>query len=265
MGSRTRLDQIEKYVIQNGHADIDEIGRLFNISTATARRNLDRLAEAGKIQRVHGGATALEKAPLEPPIHLRMGSQAEEKRIIGRAAIDLIDDGDTVLMGGGTTVLEVAKQLVSKKNLTVITNSLMVINALSVQTHITVVILGGFLRHAEQLSYGVYTEQILSELFVDKVVLGARAISIERGLSIDSLPELATERLLIKKGKEIIVVADHTKFNREATYPIGSILSINHIVTDNQTPEITVCGLREIGIDVIVAENLITGTTSDLE
>ena len=255
MGNKTRLDQIEKYITQNGRVEIDEIGRLFNISTATARRNLDRLAEDGKIQRVHGGATAVEKTPPEPPFHLRGNNQADEKRIIGRVTASLIQDGDTILMGGGTTVFEVAKQLQGKKNVTVITNSLMVANALVNQSEITLFILGGFLRHAEQLTYGLYTEQILSDLYVDKVIIGIRALSMERGLSIDFFPELATERLLLKKGKEVIVAADHTKFNREATTTIGPITAVHRIVTDAQAPEKMVAELKDMGIEVIIADN----------
>ena len=255
MGNKTRLDQIEKYITQNGRVEIDEIGRLFNISTATARRNLDRLAEDGKIQRVHGGATAVEKTPPEPPFHLRGNNQADEKRIIGRVTASLIQDGDTILMGGGTTVFEVAKQLQGKKNVTVITNSLMVANALVNQSEITLFILGGFLRHAEQLTYGLYTEQILSDLYVDKVIIGIRALSMERGLSIDFFPELATERLLLKKGKEVIVAADHTKFNREATTTIGPITAVHRIVTDAQAPEKMVAELKDLGIEVIIADN----------
>jgi len=263
MGNRTRLDQIEKYVSQNGRVDIEEIGRLFNISTATARRNLDTLAEAGKIQRVHGGATAIEKAPPEPPFHMRGNTQSDEKRNIGRVTASLVNDGDTILMGGGTTVFEVAKQLYGKKNVTVITNSLMVANALVYQSEITLFILGGFLRHAEQLTYGLYTEQILSDLYVDKVIIGIRAISIERGLSIDFFPELATERLLLKKGKEVIVAADHTKFNREATTTIGPISAVHRIVTDSQAPEKMVAELRVMGIDVIIADNSIPGVPNE--
>ena len=182
MRNKNRLNEIKKYIEQNQRVDIEEVSRIFEVSPATARRNLDELAEAGLILRMHGGATALRKATPEPPIHLRGNSQAEEKERIATAAAELINDGDTILMGGGTTVYEVAKKLYGKKNITVITNSLLVSSTLSNQPDISMFILGGFLRQAEQLTYGLYTEQILSDLYVDKVIMGIRSISLRRGV-----------------------------------------------------------------------------------
>lgn len=255
MATKNRLDQILRYIEQRQRVDVEEISRTFDVSPATARRDLDQLSEAGKINRIHGGATAMKKAPPEQPVLLRGNDQAHEKALIGETAAALVNDGDTILMGGGTTVLEVARHLTGKSNLTVITNSLLVVNALSGCPEIHLFILGGFVRHAELLTYGLYTDQILSDLYVDKVFLGIRAISIRRGLSIDFLPELSTERLFLKKGKEIVVVADHTKFNREATSLIGPLTAVHHIVTDNQAPEETIAELRSSGIQVLIAES----------
>jgi DeoR/GlpR family transcriptional regulator of sugar metabolism len=253
MSDKNRLDKIRNYIELNQRVDVEEISRVFEVSQATARRNLDQLAEAGIVQRTHGGATALRKAPPELPVTIRGNSQSDEKECIARAAIELVNEGDTLLMGGGTTVFEVAKKLVGKKNITVITNSLMVSSVLSTQPDISLFVLGGFVRQAEQLTYGLYTEQILLDLYVDKVIMGVRSISLRRGVAIDFLPELSTERMFLKKGKEIIVVADHTKFLQEATTTIGPLTAIHHIVTDFQTSEKIVGELRGLGIDVIVA------------
>src|SRR6185369_12329781 len=100
------------------------------ISLATARRDLDALAKDGKIQRIHGGAIALLSAPPEPPLSLRSAEQSEEKRRIGKAGADLVEDGDTVFLGSGTTVLEVAYNLRERQNLTVMTNSVPIIELL---------------------------------------------------------------------------------------------------------------------------------------
>lgn len=248
-----RLDQIKKYIEENKSVEVTEISKLFQVSTATARRDLDQLAEIGNIERIHGGARLVKKLPPEPPVRLRCSEQAEEKLLIAKATASLIQDGETILMAGGTTVYEVAKQLSERKNITVITNSLLVIEALSNNRDIHLVTLGGFFRHSEMLSYGHITEETLSGLYADKVIFGVRAISLERGLTIDYMPELSTDRLILHKGKEIIVIADYTKFNRESTSLIGPLSSVHKIVTDDKAPAGAVEAIRGMGIEVIIA------------
>ena len=248
-----RIDQIKKYIEENEQVDVTEISKLFQVSVATARRDLDQLAEIGDIERFHGGARLAMKPPPEPPVRLRRNEQAEEKRCIARATAALIHDGETILMAGGTTVCEVAKQLSNRKDLTVITNSLLVIEALANNRDIHLVTLGGFFRQSERLSYGHITEETLNQLYADKVIFGVRAISLERGLTIDYLPELSTDRVMLRKGKVVIVVADYTKFNCESTSLIGPLSILNKIVTDDKAPAGTVEAIRGMGIEVIIA------------
>ena len=141
----------------------------------------------------------------------RTAEQTSEKVRIGQAAADLIADGETVFLSSGTTVLEVARQLRGKRNLTVITNSLLVLNELADVPDITVICLGGMLRHSEMSLIGHITELALSELRADKVIIGIRAIDPENGLTSGYLPETMTDRAILKIGREVIVVADHTK------------------------------------------------------
>ena len=248
-----RIEQIKKYIEQNEQVEVAEISKLFQVSIATARRDLDQLAEIGDIERIHGGARLVKKPPPEPPVQLRRSEQSEEKLSIARATAALIRSGETILMAGGTTVCEVANQLKDRKDITVITNSMLVVEALSNNRDIHLVTLGGFFRHSEMLSYGHITEETLSQLYVDKVIFGVRAISLERGLTIDFLPELSTDRLILRKGKEIIVVADYTKFNCESTSLVGPLSSIHKIVTDDKAPTGTIEAIRGMGIEVIVA------------
>ncbi len=247
-----RLEEIRKYIEKNEQVEVAEISKLFQISITTARRDLDQLAEEGDIERIHGGAI-LSKKPPEPPVRVRRNAQAEEKLAIAKATAALVNDGETVLMAGGTTVYEVARQLSNRKDLTIITNSLLVIEALSNNKDIHLVTLGGFFRHSEKLSYGHMTEDALNEIYADKVISGIHAISLERGLTNDYLPELSTDRLFFRKGKEIILVADYTKFNCIATSLIGPLSIIHKIVTDDKTPPGTVEAIRGMGIEVVIA------------
>jgi len=232
---------------------VTEIVEQFSISEATARRDLETLASQGKAQRVHGGVIAVEEAPPELPILQREGEQVDEKSSIGRAAAELIADGETVFLGSGTTVLEVAKHLRDRKNLTVITNSLPVLNALAGGKDITIVSLGGQLRESELSFIGHITEQALAELRVDKVIMGTRGISLEHGLTNDYLPETLTDRAILKIGQTVIIVADHTKVNRVATALLASLKTMHVFVTDADAEKKFLQSLKKLGINICIA------------
>lgn len=247
-----RQKQILSLLSKQGQLSVSEIVEQFSISEATARRDLEALASQGKAQRVHGGVIAAEQAPPELPILQREGEQVEEKSSIGRTAAELVADGETVFLGSGTTVLEAAKHLRDHKNLTVITNSLPVLNALAGIKDITVVSLGGQLRESELSFIGHITEQALAELRVDKVIMGTRGISLEHGLTNDYLPETLTDRAILKIGRTVIIAADHTKINRVATALLASLKSIQVFVTDGKAEKKFLQSLKKLGISVIV-------------
>lgn len=248
-----RQKQILSLLSKQGRLSVSEIVEQFSISEATARRDLETLASQGKAQRVHGGVIAAEQAPPELPILQREGEQADEKSSIGRAAAELIADGETVFLGSGTTVLEAAKHLRERKNLTVITNSLPVLNALAGLKDITVVSLGGQLRDSELSFIGHITEQALAELHVDKVIMGTRGISLEHGLTNDYLPETLTDRAILKIGRTVIIVADHTKINRIATALLASLKTMHVFVTDSNAEKKFLQSLKKLGIEVVIS------------
>lgn len=255
MSTIDRLEQIQELLKKDNRITLLDISEKFNISIATARRDLDLLAEHGKVQRIRGGAILVGKAPPELPVLQRAQEQTEEKQRIGAAAAALVHEGDSVFIGNGSTAFEVAKNLTKLKNITVITNSLLVQNALANYLDISLVIMGGYFRNTEYAVYGHITEYDLSQVHVNKVIIGIRAINIEEGLSNDFLffPEVSTDRAIIKSGKEVIIVADHTKFNRISTAIISPISCVNKIITDNKVPPDTLNEFRDLGIDVIVA------------
>lgn len=247
-----RQKQILALLTRQGRLSVAEIVAQFAISEATARRDLESLASQGKAERVHGGVIAIEQAPPESPILERENEQADEKKRIGLAAAELVADKETVFLGSGTTVLEVARNLRNRNNLTVITNSLPVLNVLAGAEGITVICLGGMLRDSEMSFIGHITEQSLAELRADKVIIGARAVSIEHGLTNDYLPETQTDRAILKVGREVILVADHSKINRVSTTFLAPLTDIHKLVTDKQTPRAFLSALKVQGINVVV-------------
>lgn len=232
ISSVERQAQLLQFIEQRQRVTVAQICDQFLVSPATARRDLDALAEQGKIQRVHGGAIPIRQAPPELPVLHRLTDQSEEKQRIGRAAAALVVDGDTVFLGNGTTVLEVARNLLAHKNLTVITNSLMVLNAMADSPDVTLISLGGQLRRSELSMLGHITEQALAELRADKVIIGVHAIDAQHGLTNQYLPETMTDRAILKIGRKVIVVADHTKCGRIATAVLAPVNAVDLIITD---------------------------------
>ena len=252
ISTEDRQQKIIDLLSRLGRLSVAEIVEQFRVSEATVRRDLESLAEQGKIQRVHGGALPLKHAPPEAPLFQREQEQLFEKQRIGQAAAALVRDGETIFLGSGPTVLAVARNLRFRQNLTVITNSLPVMNTLANVPGITLVALGGILRPSELSFIGHITEQALAEVRADKVIIGVHAISLENGLTSDYLPETMTDRAILKAGRQVIVAADHTKINTVATAFLAPLTGIHHLMTDSQTPAEFLTAIRDVGITVTI-------------
>ncbi len=246
-----RREQLLRFVETQQRVTINQICQEFLVSPATARRDLEILEQEGKVRRFHGGALLTASAPPEPPFAERSAEQAEEKRRIGRAAAALVNDGETLFLGSGTTVLETARNLRQHRELTVITNSLLVMNMLADVPDITLVGLGGILRSTEQSFIGHLTELALSELRVNKVIMGIRAIDLDTGITNDYLPETQTDRKILSISREVIVVADHTKCARLSSVFLAPLTQVHTFITDMLAPEEFTAALSDLGIQVL--------------
>ena len=246
---RALLDLIER----ENRVSVNTICEIFSISEATARRDLESLSKEGRIQRVRGGAIKTEKSPPELPILQRENEYAGEKDKIGRATAELIKSNETVFLGSGTTVLAVARYLQQFDNLSVLTNSLPIINLLIGSPGIKLIVLGGILRSTELSFIGHITEKALNEVRADKVILGARAISHEHGITNDYLDETLTDRAILKISQKVILVADHSKFGSVSTAFLAPVEDIHVIVTDKETDQEYINLFREKGIETIIA------------
>ena len=251
--STERQKQILSLLSGQGRLSVAEIVKEFAISLATARRDLESLASLGKARRVHGGVMTVKQAPPEMTILERKDEQANEKSHIGRAAANLIADNETVFLGSSTTVLEVARNLRHRSHLTVITNSLAVLNVLAGCEGITVVSLGGMLRSSELSFIGYITEYALTAIRVGKVIMGTRGLSLEHRLTNDYLQETLTDRAILKIGAEVVIVADHTKVNRVATVMLAPLSTMKTFVTDINVDKNFAQSLKKQGIQVVIA------------
>lgn len=246
-----RQERIAQILEQRGTLTVAEISESFDVSEATARRDLAALASRNLIRRVHGGAMrAHTVATSEAPILNRQEQNAEIKKRIGQTAARRIQNNETVLLMGGSTGLAVARELGEHTNLTIVTDSLFVANELMRQGNHKVIMLGGMIDPAEFAVRGTLLRLILSELQVDKVVLGTKAISAQRGLSAESAEEAEIARAFIHVGHHVIVVADSSKFQQTALVRVVPIESIDTLITDAGIPPSALESFRERSIMV---------------
>lgn len=254
-GERRR--RMVTFVEQNDGATVVELGERFRVSEATVRRDLAQLQERGFIERAHGGATprlpGRARGFPEPPILGRASLQPKEKRRIGRAAVKYVEDGDVVIVTGGTTTAEMVEHLVDRGGLTVITNALNIASLLAPYRNVNVIILGGALRHSELSMLGALTEDALRNLRADKLFMGTPAIHVDYGLSADDMTEVQSDRAIMASAREVNVLADHTKFGKIATVRQAPIERVYRVVTDSGVRESDVASLRESGTEVEVA------------
>jgi DeoR/GlpR family transcriptional regulator of sugar metabolism len=245
-----RQTRIRKLVEETGRVTVPELSAIFEVSEATVRRDLEELDGEGWLRRTHGGAVRAERASKEPPIMQRIVEQEAEKKRIGEAAAAMIEPGETIFLGSGTTVQEVARDLPEDIQLTVITNSLPVVNHLANYPNIDLIVIGGMLRHSELSMVGHIAEQAVKEFRADKVFMGMHAIDAHHGFTNDFLPETMTDRAILGIAPQVIVVADHTKFGRVSSVLVVATTAAHMIVTDTEAPQECVAELIEMGIEV---------------
>jgi DeoR family transcriptional regulator of aga operon len=248
-----RQQRIVETVRHHRQVTIAELSRAFEVSDVTIRRDLRELAAQGVLRRAHGGAVAAVPAPPEPPVVQRMTRSETCKACIGRAAAAMVSDGESVFIGSGSTTVYVVRNLLDRKNLTVVTNALTVATELASAPGVTVVVTGGMMRASELSLVGHITEQALREVRVDKVIIGMRAISLVAGMTNDYLPEVMTDRTIIDMAPELIVVADHTKFGNVASAYVAPVDRITTLMTDAAADAKVLAHLEQLGIQVVVA------------
>ncbi len=247
-----RHGQIQNLVLDQGRVTVQELSSLFGVSDATIRRDLQELANQGQVLRTHGGAIKVPGVSKEPPMLQRIMENPEEKRRIAKAAAGIIQDKETIFLGSGTTVMEVARNMPPDINLTVITNSLPVVNELTRHPGIELIVIGGMLRHSELSMVGHVAELAVREFRADRAFLGMYAVDVHSGFTNDYPPEISTDRAILSIARQVIVLADHSKFNRVSSMLIAPVTAANLVISDQDTPKAIVDQLGELGIRVML-------------
>ncbi len=233
--SEDRIAFILREIEDHGSVSVVDLAQRLHVSDMTIRRDLADLEETGQVRRVHGGAVSARGRSFEPSIVLRQAESREAKAAIGKTAAELVADGDSIILDVGTTTMELAGFLVGRHNLTVITPSLSIASLLVSQPDIRVILPGGIVRHGELSMTGDLTRKAFEGLFVDRLFLGVGAIDTRAGLTEYNWDDALVKQAMIESAKEVIVLADASKFGKVAFARVAPIQSIHQLVTD-QTP-----------------------------
>jgi len=243
-----------EFLKQQKRATFSELAKLFRVSESTIRRDLRELEKRNMIKRTHGGAILPEIVRLELSIEERTTKLHLEKERIGKFAAQYINSGETVFIDAGTTTLEVARNIKGKENLWIITNGVNISTLLSSIGQIRVVLTGGELYRPDLSMVGPTAEEAISKFHVDKVILGADAISVECGLTCANLQEAQVKKVMIKAGREIIIVADHSKIGKVAFTSVAPITQIHTLITDSKVPSKFIRDFERQGIQVFTVD-----------
>jgi DeoR family transcriptional regulator of aga operon len=249
-----RRRAILQLVKKQGSTAVEELVKHFNVSAVTLRADLGRLAREGALIRSYGGAMVHDDHGGDYPLTIKTARNQSEKLRIGTAAARLIKTRQTVILDSGSTSGAVARaiRLANLDTLTVITHALNVANELQTSSKISVIMIGGLMRHVAGSFVGPQAEQMLRPLHADHFFLGIDGLDEALDLSTPDLLEAQLNTLMMQISNETTVIADASKIGRRSLSVIGNLTRVQRLITDNRVSEEVVSKIRSKGIEVIV-------------
>ena len=244
-----RRDSILEIIESKGFVALQDLVEETGASESTVRRDLEHLDRSGQIRRTRGGAAYVGESLTG--FDDRKGRATEQKQKIGKAAADLIESGETVLLDGGTTTLEVARNLTGK-NLQVVTNSLPTVNLLVGATPIELIYLGGYVYPKTGVALGQITVAALKQIHARRLVMSVGGIT-ENGLFNSNSLLVETERQMMQAADEVIVVADSGKLGHSELAHLCPLQEVDRMVVDSGVTDDWKDIITEHGIELIVA------------
>ena len=249
MFAEERKQKILEYVRENRKATVQQLCDAYDVSSATIRNDLRELEGSGLLLRTHGGAIVKSKAKFELGTNEKKILYKSEKVEIAEKALELVEDGDTIILDTGTTTLELARKLGRKKNLTVVTNDLdtaLILDEIGIER---VVILGGILRSGFHCTIGGRGRDFLNELQVDKAFMGVNGFTFEKGASTPDLQHAEIKKSMVIAASNVYLLFDRSKLGRKAFARFAELKEIDGVVIDELSIE-EQTAFEDAGIDV---------------
>ncbi len=247
-----RRTQILQIVRSAGRVKVNVLARRFNTSAVTIRNDLNELHQRGLVLRSHGGAVLPDKILHESPVHERLKAYSDEKRRIGAMAASMIHDGDTIILDSGTTTLEIARQIKRKQGLQIITNGVNIAAELLDARDSQLFIVGGTVRGESASISGRFTEEMFDQFSADKLFLSGAGCDLDFGVSGANLEETMVNRAMLRISREIILVADSSKFSKRSMSRIAPFSDIDTVISDTGLGEEMQAKLRSRGCKLIL-------------
>lgn len=253
MKSEKRHAQILQLLRHHGFVTVAEISRQLKVSNMTIRRDLDVLQGMGLITRSHGGASLTpERGDVEWPLMLRLQEQMAQKHRIGQRAAQFVRSGDVVILDGGTTTLAVAQHL-TQDRLTVVTNCLPILSAISSLPNIKLMSPGGMFYVDNQCFIGPVTVQSLKSVNANVVFVGTSGLSLDHGMTNRKFEEAETKRAMLEAAAQKILVMDSSKMHTHTLATVGPIDVIDILVTDDGLSAADKASIESRGVQVVIA------------
>ena len=238
-----------------GSLSVTELSTMLNVSEVTIRKDLTLLESENKLYRAHGKAIKMSPYISDRDVNIKEHQSPAEKRAIAKAAVELIEPNDSIIIASGTTVQYFAREIIVERGrLTVIISALNVVSVLSKSCRIEVIQLGGIIRGSSLSAVGCDAERMLENFTGSKLFIGVDGIDPEHGLSTTNLLEANLNRAMINSAQKTIVLCDSSKFDRRGFSRICSIDEIDQIITDSGISQHMLSTLRGRGIEVTVVE-----------
>jgi DeoR/GlpR family transcriptional regulator of sugar metabolism len=250
---KDRIDMVLGILARKGYRSVSELAEDLHVSEMTVRRYLDKLEQKELIKRTHGGAFAGQEM-IEVDYRVRETVRRAEKEAIGRLAWTLIQPGESVFLDAGSTLAYLAAAMDDTRRITVVTNSTIVLQTLENRANIDTILLGGRVHAASHSLIGPIAEEVVAQFRFTKAFLGAAGINLEEGLTQSNVDEVPVKKRVAANSKEVIVLADSSKFNRDVLVMFLRMDQLHTIITDSGIPAEYRRSLEERGIRVLVAE-----------
>lgn len=252
MAFSLRQSEILDLARADGKVLVEDLAQRFGVTLQTIRRDLTDLADAGRLERVHGGAV-LKAGVANIGYAERRGINAEAKAAIGRACAAAIPENSSLFLNIGTTTEAVARALLDHRNLTVVTNNLNVANILAESQSCDVIVAGGVLRRSDGGLVGDLTKEAIETFKVDYAVIGASALDQDGDLLDFDAQEVRVSRAIIRQARRTFLVADHSKLTRAAPVRIASLSEVQCLFTDRRLPAALALKCADWGTEVVVS------------
>ncbi|GLI57941.1 DeoR family transcriptional regulator [Propionigenium maris DSM 9537] len=252
MLAEERKDRILQILKEDGQIKVSYLTKLFNVSLQTIRRDLETLETEGLIKKVYGGAI-LNREKFQDFSHSTREKQSlEEKEEIAEIAVKLIEEGDSIALNDSTTNIALARKIRQNfKKLTIISNSLLIINELSNVEGFTTILAGGILNVKEQAFFGEITERILDDFRVDKAFISVSSLSLRSGITDYPLEEVQVQKKLLNISQKSIILADSSKLESTSLIKVRDIADMELLVTDSNISSEVKSSYEGAGVTVI--------------